>query len=123
MVASALYAPPILCVKLSVLSLYRRLFPSKILKKALILVAIFVFSYSIAAVFTVVFQCYPIQANWDPAVSGRCIDFGSCVLAFGICNIVSDFTILALPLPVLWRLQVSRNQKWVLVGLFLSGGL
>ncbi|KAL9118458.1 MAG: hypothetical protein Q9187_004996, partial [Circinaria calcarea] len=120
--ASVLYVPPITCAKLSVLFLYRRLFPPKNLRKALIIVGAVVLCYNVAAVFVVIFQCYPIQANWDPTVSGHCINYGHFVLLIGILNILSDVAILSLPLPVLWRLQISRNQKWVLSGIFLLGG-
>lgn len=122
-IAEVIYNPPITCVKLSVLFLYRRLFPSNNLKKALGIIGAFVLSYNTAAVFVVIFQCYPIEANWDPTVSGQCVNYGDFVLVNGVLNILSDFIILCLPLPILWRLQVSTNQKWVLSGMFLLGGL
>ena len=122
-VGQVIYCLPMACVKLSILFLYRRLFPSKRLKKALIVIGIFVLSYSIAAVFVVIFQCYPIQSNWDPTVTGYCVSYGDFLTVNGVFNILSDFVILCVPLPILWRLQVSKNQKWVLSGMFLLGGL
>ena len=120
--ASALYVPPIATFKLSVLCLYRRIFPSNVLKRWLIAIGLFVLLYSTAAVFVVIFQCYPIESNWDPTISGTCVNYGTYVLVIGILNIASDIAILTLPLPSLWRLQMPRSQKWVLSGLFLLGG-
>ena len=41
----------------------------------------------------------------------------------GIVNAVLDFLIVAIPLPLLWRLRTDTYQKWVLTGIFACAGL
>ena len=38
-------------------------------------------------------------------------------------NIVSDFIILLLPIPVVWRLQLRLKQKFAVMGIFGLGFL
>ena len=38
-------------------------------------------------------------------------------------NIITDWALLILPIPYIWRLQQSRPQKIALCGVFLLGGL
>ncbi|KAF2791279.1 hypothetical protein K505DRAFT_194360, partial [Melanomma pulvis-pyrius CBS 109.77] len=51
----------------------------------------------------------PISANWDPtlAARARCVDFGSNLITLNTINAVTDFILLVLPMPRLWRLYVS----------------
>lgn len=118
-----LYFPPITLVKLSILLLYRRIFPSQILHRRLIIIGLFVLGQGIAADFSIIFQCFPFRLNWDPTAKGSCINFGTFALAMGVMNIVSDVIILVLPLPSLWQFQITRNRKWLLFIMFLLGGL
>ena len=41
----------------------------------------------------------------------------------GVQNIVTDLVILCLPLPVLWNLQMAKQRKKQLTGVFALGGL
>lgn len=77
----------------------------------------------LACIFGAVFQCVPIQAMWDPTISGKCIDVAAFLTATGALNIVTDAILLALPVPQLWHLNTSITQKAQLIGIFLTGGL
>ena len=41
----------------------------------------------------------------------------------GALNAVLDFFVVALPLPLLWKLRTNTYQKWVLTGIFACAGL
>ena len=41
----------------------------------------------------------------------------------GAINAVLDFFVVALPLPLLWKLRTNTYQKWVLTGIFVCAGL
>ena len=56
-------------------------------------------------------------------MKGKCINFTAVVLAAGVINVVTDFTILILPMPVLWNLKVSKARKRMTMGTFMLGGL
>ncbi|EEU38374.1 uncharacterized protein NECHADRAFT_34678 [Fusarium vanettenii 77-13-4] len=85
---------------------------------AIIIVALWGLSQSIMA-FT---QCIPLKAVWDPRVDGWCRAHQTTLWYInGIINIVSDFAILILPLPVIWKLQLPLSQKILLSGIFGLG--
>ena len=44
-------------------------------------------------------------------------------IIFAIFNVITDIVILILPLPILWRLQLSQGRKFQLMGIFLTGSL
>jgi hypothetical protein len=46
-----------------------------------------------------------IQKQFDPTIAGRCIDVKQALLANAISNILTDGLILALPLPLIFKLQ------------------
>lgn len=109
--------------KLSILFLYHRLFPLQWFKRTVLALGIFIVCYSIPQIFGDIFQCVPIRSKWDPTVTATCIDYVRLIIACGVINIVTDFIMLALPLPVLWSLHVSEHRKWVLTFMFVIGGL
>ncbi|KAJ4315065.1 hypothetical protein N0V84_008578 [Fusarium piperis] len=68
-------------------------------------------------------DCIPLKASWDPRVGGWCLPREAMWYMNGIVNIVSDFAILILPLPVIWNLQLPLSQKILLSGIFGLGFL
>lgn len=74
-------------------------------------------------VLVVVFQCHPIEFNWNRSIPGTCINQ---LLFFAIGsapNVITDFAILILPLPAVWALNMRRAQKLSIMGIFLLGSL
>ncbi|KAF5972974.1 integral membrane protein [Fusarium bulbicola] len=68
--------------------------------------------------------CIPIQSFWDSGVKGRCLLAQPTMwLVSGIVNIVTDFAIIVMPLPIVWKLQLPRPQKIYLTGIFGLGTL
>lgn len=85
----------------------------------------FVIVYSMASILGIVFQCASVSDLWklpsdDPL---KCIRFNLFVLIMGVVNIATDIAILSLPIPLVWRLQVSKPRRWQLVLVFYLGGL
>jgi len=116
------YNPSIVCIKASILILYNNLFVNRKLKYTSLTLWIFTCCYSITQFFGELFSCYPIASNWDPTVKGHCIQLSTVVVICSILNIITDIAILALPMPFLWRLQMSWTRKIQLIGIFLLGG-
>ena len=67
--------------------------------------------------------CKPIQKYWNPLLPGSCTNESTMWLASVIPSIVIDFVILLLPLPLLWNLQMKRNRKILITGMFVCGYL
>jgi hypothetical protein len=67
-------------------------------------------------------QCIPLSSIWDPAVPGKCIGL-AVPLGNSILHIVTDFIIIALPLPALIKLKMNARRKIGLVMVFSLGFL
>lgn len=119
--AGVLYNPPLLCTKISILLLYYRLFPGKRFKRVCIGVGAFVAAYSITAVMTNIFQCVPVQSNWDTSITPHCVNLGLELVIVSSVNVLTDAIILCLPMPFIWRLKLDIRRKLQLTGIFLLG--
>lgn len=111
----------ILFIKCSILLLYHRIFTSRTFHKFLIITGLVITAWALAAFFGDTFMCYPVESQWDTSVKGTCIDYGKVTLGIGIANVMIDFILLCLPLPILWRLQMSTRRK-VLLSFTLGAG-
>lgn len=74
-----------------------------------------------AAFFPSLFSCFPVEKSWDDSISGHCIDYGQVTLVIGILNVILDFAILSLPMPLLWKLHMSTRRKAYLSSIFTIG--
>lgn len=52
---------------------------------------------------------------------GKCLDPGPSFTGYAVVTIVSDIIVALIPIPVLLKLNVSRNKKLGLIGIFLLG--
>lgn len=121
--AEILYAPTIGVVKISTLFLFARIFPGQKFKRMLWAVGIFVSTYSTIMIVTMIFQCRPLNRVWDPTVKAKCIDTSKVWIVMASMNVLTDFLILCLPLPQLWRLHMRRETKLQVMGIFSIGSL
>lgn len=122
MAAECLYNSTIPVVKVSILCFYRRIFPQRWFKHSLLGLGLFVSGYGIAQLFGDIFQCVPLRKLWASTTPGRCINFEALIIAGGVINIVTDFVILGLPMPLLWHLGVPTRKKRLLSIVFSVGG-
>lgn len=118
-----LYNFVIVTTKISILFFYRRLFPQTWFKNCLFATGTVLVMSLLGQVPTDIFQCVPIRSGWSPNVKGTCIDFGAATLATGIINVVTDLILITLPIPVIWNLKTSAQNRWLLILTFMAGGL
>lgn len=83
--------------------------------------AVMITSWGLSAFFASIFYCFPVESLWDTSIKGTCIDYGTVTLVIGICNIIIDFAMLALPMPILWKLSLSTRKKVLLSLTFAVG--
>ncbi|KAF2262370.1 hypothetical protein CC78DRAFT_582671 [Lojkania enalia] len=109
--------------KISILAQYLRIFPSPRFRAVCCIVLAFVVGFGFWGLFGSIFLCMPVQFFWDKTVqNGECLNqFVVWFLNAGI-NILQDFTILILPMPLLRRLNVPKPQKRALIAIFALGG-
>lgn len=60
---------------------------------------------------------------WDLSVKADCIDISKVLIVMASMNVLTDFLLLSLPLPQLWKLQMLLGTKLQLIGIFSIGGL
>lgn len=75
-----------------------------------------------------ILQCQPIRASWDSSGDGGCFSYDvkfGIILVQAIISLVSDFVFAALPIFLLWRVQIDFKTKvglWLLMCLgFITG--
>lgn len=111
-------------VKLSVLALIYEIFSAnRGMRIACIAMFSLVCVWGLALLLTTSLLCRPIAKNWNPELPGSCGSQAEEVIAFAGANMVIDFLITLMPLPVLWTLQMSFKKKvWISVVLSLGLG-
>ncbi len=122
MAVQVLYFSNAVLTKMSLLFLYQRIFgvirPFRI---ALFVSGFCVMGYWIACTVLAFTGCHPVTKNWDKTVPGGCVDLIAFFRWNGICNLLIDFLILCLPMPMVWRLRITVKQKIVLSAMFALG--
>ncbi|MCJ1284378.1 hypothetical protein MMC26_003709 [Xylographa opegraphella] len=108
-------------IKTSVLALYARLGDPKLRRLALVMIAL-VGCQSGANVLTCIFQCNPIEAAWNLAITNKvCVDIDAFYLANAALNITTDLLAYTLPIQLVLKLQVPFKQKCILFVMFFLG--
>lgn len=108
-------------IKWSVLIFYQRLFGVKdsylwCLRATIVVV----FLWMVSVVLETFLLCRPLAFNWDTSIDGICGDRIAVYVIAGATNMVTDFMVLMLPIPMIWRLQISTAKR---IGLMLTFSL
>ena len=118
------YGPTIFFAKLSLLLLYLRIFSPNQLTRYLIYFGIAV-NFLVYTATTVAFgyMCIPRPSQtWlEGSTTAMCKSSSIMNYIQGIFNVVSDFYILTLPIPVVWRLQMPQAKKVGVMVIFMTG--
>ncbi|KAF2265223.1 hypothetical protein CC78DRAFT_600383 [Lojkania enalia] len=121
-VAYITWIPAIAVVQLAILALYLRLFHVvDWARKACYVMVALVVAWLIASFVADLALCKPIQKLWDPMIPGTCGDHSKACTSIGITHIIFDFTILLLPMPLIWNLKVALYKKFLMSIVLLCG--
>ncbi|KAI0419310.1 hypothetical protein F5X98DRAFT_373108 [Xylaria grammica] len=112
------------CVKFSILSLYKNLFPSntfvRVCHGGILLTAV----YWTVVVLETFLLCKPVQFTWDRTIpNGTCYGERMGYLTAATVNLIIDAFIVVLPMPLLFRLQMSLPKRLGVAAMFSLGGL
>lgn len=115
----------VIAIKLSVLIFYHRIFPMRAFRNISIAIGVLSIVWFIIYVFLIAFLCRPLAFWWDKSIpGGKCIDAkASAYYGTSPLDIVTNFAILILPLPYLWKLQMQRAKKIAISFIFLLASL
>ena len=120
-IVDLIYNTGLTVIKMSVLLFYVRVFGIVLDRFVFWIVAFLIIGWGISMNFKVVFNCAPIHKAWDPTLPGHCLSLYKTFLGTAISNIVIDFVLLVLPVPMLWRLRIEISNKIALVAVFSAG--
>ncbi|RAL05081.1 putative integral membrane protein PTH11-like [Aspergillus ibericus CBS 121593] len=118
---SHFYDVAIASTKLSVLALYYRIFITPKFRLVVICTVVWVILWLMTMEIVLGLECRPIQKFWNSSVEGKCFNLVAFSYFTNIANLVTDIWIFLLPLPVILRLQITKNKKIGLSLLFSVG--
>ncbi|KAI1737123.1 hypothetical protein F4680DRAFT_451216 [Xylaria scruposa] len=116
-------------IKLAILLLWRRLFgKARPFTKAfniLCYVMIFIVTaWTVAFFFETVFQCGTNWSlNWAPifVFLTQCTASLDVLTVYGVTDILTDLIIIAMPIPLIWSLQMDKRKKLAVTAIFALG--
>ncbi|KAG8168958.1 hypothetical protein KVR01_001707 [Diaporthe batatas] len=121
-VSQQLYVLDQLLTKISLLTLYLRVFPRtrwvNITARYGILVMVI---QETIFYFLILLRCIPVSASWDIRQKGRCLDLNAIGFSGAILGIAEHLGILVMPLPELWKLKLSKRKRIMLAFVFSLG--
>lgn len=98
--------------KLTILGIYMRIFTTRPYRIAVYVLASIIIANMLTAIFMAFSVCQPFAYSWDKTIpGGRCVDLNKVSVWIPFPNILTDAAMLVLPLPLVWRLHITRNQK------------
>ncbi|CCT75883.1 related to integral membrane protein [Fusarium fujikuroi] len=122
------YALAVTSVKISILLLYRRLFPLGIDKNRLYTIMFWIATflttvYPFILWITMPFACKPVSHFWNQylGAKGKCIEVKLFFLVLGIMNMMNDIIILTVPIPRIWTLHMNNKTKISIICIMLLG--
>lgn len=114
----------ITATKASVVLLYMRIFPTEMSRffRAGCIALLGIFGcYIITFFVTLALACQPLNMIWNPRIKGHCIDGTAVVNASIIINIILDCFVVLAPVPMVWRLNMSRPRRLGVLSIFALG--
>lgn len=108
--------------KISVLCLYNRLFQSRALFRWSLFVGFVVSFYSLAYAIALGFQTIPFRAQWTGEPAWNC-NINALIGSVAGLDVLTDVMIIASPIPNILKLNLDRQRKNELMGVFGVGAI
>lgn len=102
--------------KLSILTLYYRVFAHQTFRRVVMVLIVYVSLYTLATTVATILQCIPVRRAWDKSIPGTCVQPTAQWYSYAALNMLAEVIMFFLPMPMIKRLHLPRQQK---VGLFL----
>ena len=121
-IENLIYNTGLTVIKMSVLLFYVRVFGIVLVYRFIFwIVAFLIIGWGISMNCMAAFGCAPIDKAWNSTLPGHCDSLDKTLLGTAISNVVIDFILLVLPVPMLWRLRMEISNKIALVAFFSAG--
>ena len=120
-VLQILYPLAVTAIKLSILLLYLRLFPLVWFRKCVKGLMVVFGVIGAAVTLVAAFQCKPVNEAWEVVLPTNCLTQASMLEGQAIFNLISDVTIIVLPMRTIWSLHMQLRRRLLLLGTFTVG--
>lgn len=122
LILQTLWAIAVALIRSSIILLYIRIFPARSFRHTCYAILTLNGIFSLGAVLTVWLICVPIGCTWD-FIRGcdACGSEGLFDLLNATISLLLDITVVLLPTPVLWGLQMPVKKKVIISGMFGLG--
>lgn len=130
-VSSSAYITTTICIKLSLLCQYLRMWRNGYRRSITMILFIMIILWGSVFMFMTWFPCFPVRGYWDKFMDppARCYAFGyrtaaeakTTLLAFTGSNMGFDIAVFSVPLTEYLKPDLKRKQVLALTGLFLMG--
>ena len=110
-------------IKSSVMLFFMRIFGSKqSFRLCVLVVMVLVWLWAISVILETLLLCRPLAYNWDMTLpNGVCGNRNATYVVAGTLNLITDLMVMALPLPHIWKLQLSIPKRVALSLVFCLG--
>lgn len=109
-------------VRMSAILLIERLFGFALKRVARSLLVMSIL-YGLAVFLEVFLICRPMAVDWNAHIDGTCGDQIVSYLVLEVLGLLLDFTVLVVPLPTIWRLQITLASMIIISIVFSIGVL
>ncbi|KAH8676398.1 hypothetical protein BGZ60DRAFT_562080 [Tricladium varicosporioides] len=107
--------------KFSILLFYLRIFPSPKFRRLVFLAMTWQALHTITFLLTVIFQCVPVESNWDLSLPSKCLNLNVLSFVGESASILEDFVIMFLPVYELKNLKLDLRKRVGLCFMFAVG--
>ncbi|KAL6411889.1 hypothetical protein AUP68_04268 [Ilyonectria robusta] len=126
LIMEVIYFAEIALLKIAMLFFYLRIFPSKLIRRALWGTIILNSLFGILFVIITIFQCKPISYSWqlwDGEHQGQCLDINAIAWSNAAISITLDIWMIAIPMVQIHSLHLNWKKKVAVGGMFCVGTL
>ncbi|KAK3052458.1 hypothetical protein LTR09_006312 [Extremus antarcticus] len=116
-----LYIIALPLIKISLTLTYLRIFPQQTLRIVAFVVIGSTICYTIGLGVATVVQCSPISyswTRWDGEHEGTCNHLNAQGYCAASLNILLDLLVVAMPMPILWQMNMNLRKKIMIIAMF-----
>ena len=77
-------------------------------------------AFQLAMMLVAIFHCQPQRKYWMPWIEGKCLAPGPPLLVSATISTATDIVLFVVPIFCIWRLQMSKKQKWGVSAVFAT---
>ncbi|MCJ1423199.1 hypothetical protein MMC29_001081 [Sticta canariensis] len=122
LVIPMVYLAAIIFPKLAILVLYLRFFTKRTDRIACWVIGGLMVANCVGCILAGFFICTPLEFLWNRTIpGGHCLDINAWYRWGSLMNIITDVAMLMLPIPVIWKIQISKTVKLGLILIIATG--